>query len=99
MSIPAGCQAASLSFRLHIDTAERKRTDTDTFTVTLRTPTGASLATLASYSNLDAADGYQLHTFDLSDYAGSRLAVTFTACENSSRQTDFLLDHVLLRVS
>ncbi|MBV9821758.1 MAG: hypothetical protein JO144_05890 [Actinobacteria bacterium] len=99
VSIPAGCQAATLGFRLHIDTAERKHDATDTFTATLRTPTGALLATLGSYSDLDAADGYQLHTFDLSGYAGSTLAVRFTATGNASRQTDFLLDRVHLDVS
>ncbi|HST46630.1 MAG TPA: alkaline phosphatase family protein [Jatrophihabitans sp.] len=99
VGIPAGCQTATLSFRLHIDTAERKPADTDTLTVTLRSPTGAVLATLGSYSNLDAAAGYQLHTFDLSDYAGTLLTVTFSASENSHRQTNFLLDRVLLNVS
>jgi hypothetical protein len=99
VGIPAGCSTATLSFYLHIDTAERYRTDNDTLTVTLRSPTGAVLATLDSYTNRDAAAGYQQHLVDVSKYAGSSVAVTFTATENSTRQTNFLLDRVLLAVS
>jgi hypothetical protein len=98
VSIPAGCATASLSFYLHIDTAERHSTENDTLTVTLRSPTGTVLATLDGYTNRDAAGGYQQHRFDVSKYAGSSVAVTFTATENSTRQTNFLLDRVLLTV-
>jgi hypothetical protein len=98
VSIPSDCASARLSFWLHIDTAERRHTN-DTLTVTLRSPSGAVLDTLATYSNRDAAAGYQQHTFDLSGYAGSEVAVTFTASENSSRQTSFLVDRVEVRVS
>jgi hypothetical protein len=99
VSIPAGCSTATLSYYLHIDTAERNRSDNDSLTVTLRSPTGSVITTLDSYTNLDAASGYQQHRFDLSAYAGSPLTVTFTATENSTRQTNFLLDRVLVTVS
>jgi hypothetical protein len=99
VSIPTGCRA-SLSFWLHIDTAEQtRRTGYDTLSATLESPSGAVLATLATYSNLDAAAGYQLRTFDVSQYAGSQLTVTFTATENSAGQTSFVLDHTGLAVS
>jgi hypothetical protein len=99
--IPADCSTADLTFRLHIDTAERtKRTAYDTFTVTLQSPaSGSVLATLATYSNLNAASGYQTHTFDVSGFAGQSVTVTFTATENSSRQTSFVLDRADLKVS
>jgi hypothetical protein len=102
VTIPAGCSTATLSFYLHIDTAERHRTDNDILSVTLRSPTGAAPTTLDSYTNRDDASGYQQHRFDLSGYvdsAGSQLTVTFTATVNSTRQTNFLLDRVLVTVS
>jgi phosphatidylinositol-3-phosphatase len=99
VSVASDCSSARLSFWLHIDTAERKRTSYDTLTVTLRSPSGSVLDTLATYSNRDAVAGYQQHSFDLSGYAGSEFAVTFTADENSSRETSFLLDRVEVRVS
>jgi len=100
VTIPAGCSTASLSFWLHIDTAQRtKRTAYDTLTVTLRSPSGSVLATLASYSNLDAASGYSQHTFDVSQFAGQQLSVTFSGTENERRQTSFVLDDAELAVS
>jgi hypothetical protein len=98
VSIPSDCASARLSFWLHIGTAERSHTN-DTMTVTLQSPSGSVLATLATYSNREAASGYQQHTFDLSGYAGSEFALTFTATENSSRQTSFVVDRVQLNVS
>jgi hypothetical protein len=99
-AIPSECTTASLRFRLHIDTAERtSRTAYDTLQVTLESPSGSVLATLATYSNLDAASSYQTHTFDVSKFAGEPLSVTFSATENSSRQTSFVVDRVELAVS
>jgi hypothetical protein len=99
VSIPAGCQAR-LGFWLDIDTAQlTTSTAYDTLAVTLRSPSGAVLATLASYSNLDAVSGYRKHSFDVSKHAGSQVAVTFTARENSSRQTSFYLDYATVTVS
>ncbi|MGW4897446.1 M4 family metallopeptidase, partial [Kitasatospora sp. NPDC004240] len=58
VTIPAGCKA-TLSFYLHIDTNESGSTVYDKLNVTVN---GTSLKT---YSNADAASGYQLRTFDL----------------------------------
>jgi phosphatidylinositol-3-phosphatase len=100
VSIPSECTSARLTFWLHIDTAEHTHAAaSDTMTVTLRSPSGSVLTTLATYSNRDAAAGYQQHSIDLSGYAGSEFAVTFSCTENSSRQTSFLLDRVELQVS
>jgi hypothetical protein len=99
VSIPSDCISARLTFWLHIETAERKRLSYDTMTVTLRSPTGSVLDTLATYSNRDAQAGYQQHSIDLSGYTGSQFSVTFSATENLSRQTSFLLDRVEVRVS
>ncbi|HEX8094086.1 MAG TPA: alkaline phosphatase family protein [Jatrophihabitans sp.] len=98
VSIPAGCHAV-LSFYLDIDSAERKRVDNDTLRVTLNSLTGSVLATLDTLSNRDETSGYQRFSYDVSDYAGRQLTVTFTAAENSSRQTSFYLDRTGLNVS
>jgi hypothetical protein len=93
VTIPAGC-SASLSFWLHVDTAETTTTSKyDTFTVAV----GSS--TVASFSNLDAASGYQQHSVDLSAYAGQSVTVKFTGSEDYTKQTSFALDDTALTVS
>jgi hypothetical protein len=101
VTIPATCSAATLSFYLHIGTAQQtKRFAYDTLKVMLQSPVdGSVLDTLDTYSNLDAATGYQRHTFDVSAYAGTPLMVTFSGTENASRQTSFVVDRVTLPVS
>ena len=91
MTIPTGC-TATLSFYLHIDTAETSRTALDTLTVSAGT-------TLAAFSNLDAAAGYTQHTYDLSTLAGHTTNLTFTGTEDTQRATSFVLDDVTLTLS
>ncbi|MEO6500463.1 MAG: alkaline phosphatase family protein [Jatrophihabitantaceae bacterium] len=98
VSIPATC-TATLSFWLNVDTAEKKRSVVDTLKVSLRSATGSVQDLLATYSNRDAASGYEQYSFDVSEYAGSQVTVTFTGTENSGRTTSFLLDYVRVRVS
>jgi Zn-dependent metalloprotease len=86
VAIPAGCHA-SLTFYLHIDTAETTTSSLfDKLTVTNGT------TTLATYSNLDKATGYVLKTIDLSSFAGQNVSLKFTGVEDSSLQTSFVLD-------
>ncbi|MFD7452296.1 M4 family metallopeptidase [Kitasatospora sp. NPDC059827] len=85
VSIPAGCKA-TLSFWLHIDTAETGSTAYDKLAVSVNG------TTLKTYSNVDAAAGYQQRTFDLSAYAGQTVTVKFTGTEDSSLQTSFVID-------
>ncbi|MFD9887790.1 putative Ig domain-containing protein [Amycolatopsis sp. NPDC059027] len=92
VSIPANCHA-SLSFWLHIDTAESGSTAYDKFTVK------AGSTTLATYSNVNAASGYQQHTLDVSSLAGQTVTITFTGTEDSSLQTSFALDDTSLTLS
>ncbi|MFC8454528.1 M4 family metallopeptidase [Kitasatospora sp. NPDC057223] len=92
VTIPAGCRA-TLSFYLHIDTAETGTTVYDKLAVTVN---GTALTT---YSNVNAATGYQLRTFDLSAYAGQSVTVKFTGTEDSSLQTSFVIDDTSLATS
>ncbi|MFR9791555.1 putative Ig domain-containing protein [Streptomyces sp. MB22_4] len=93
VTIPAGCKA-TLSFYLHVDTAETSTTSAyDKLTVT------AGSTTLGSYSNLNAGTGYVLKTFDLSSLAGQTVTLKFNGVEDSSLQTSFVLDDTSLTTS
>ncbi|GAB2712804.1 putative Ig domain-containing protein [Kitasatospora kifunensis] len=99
VTTPAGC-SANFSFYLHIDTAETTTTAAhDTLTVQVLNSSGTVLATLATYSNLNAAGGYQQHSFDLSSYAGQSVTLKFTGTENASLQTSFVIDDTALNAS
>jgi len=94
IAIPSGCTSYSLSFWLHIDSAESTSVSAnDTLTVRL----GSS--TLATYSNLNEASGYVQRTFDVAGFAGQTVTLTFTGNENNRRQTSFVVDDVALNVS
>ncbi|WP_435855101.1 M4 family metallopeptidase [Streptomyces murinus] len=93
VTIPAGCKA-TLSFYLHIDSAETtSSTAYDKLTVT------AGSTTLASYSNLNKASGYVLKTFDLSSLAGQTVTLKFNGVEDVSLQTSFVVDDASLTTS
>jgi hypothetical protein len=100
VSIPAGATAATLSFWLHIDTAETSTTTAyDTLTVQVRNSSGTVLSTLATYSNLNAAAGYQQRSFDLSSFKGQTVQIFFKGAEDFELQTSFVLDDVSLKVT
>ena len=92
VTIPAGCKA-TLSFWLHIDTAETGTTAYDKLTVQ------ANSTTLATYSNVNANTGYAQKSFDLSAYAGKSVTLKFTGVEDASLQTSFVIDDTALNVS
>jgi serine protease len=92
VTIPSGCKA-TLSFYLHIDTAETGSTAYDKLTVK------AGSTTVATFSNVNAASGYQLHSYDVSSLAGQTVTVSFSGSEDSSLQTSFVLDDTALTTS
>ncbi|MFY1682492.1 M4 family metallopeptidase [Micromonospora sp. WMMD730] len=92
VAIPAGCRA-TLSFWLHIDTAESGSTAYDKLTVK------AGSTTLATYSNVNAASGYVQRSFDVSALAGSTVTISFSGVEDSSLQTSFVVDDTALTLS
>jgi pseudomonalisin len=93
ITIPAGKTSASLTFYLHIDTQESGSTAFDKLTVSA-TPSGGSAATLATYSNVNAASGYVLRTISLNSYIGKTVTIKFSGTEDSSLATSFVLDDV-----
>ena len=97
VAIPAGKSSATLQYYLHIDTAETTRTTAyDTLNVQVLNSSGTVLATLATYSNLNAATGYVVHTANLAAYIGQTVTIKFTGKEDTSLQTSFVLDDVTL---
>jgi serine protease len=99
VTIPSGYTKATLQYYLHIDTAETTTTTAyDKLTVGVYNSSGTLLKTLATYSNLNAATGYQVHTNDMSAYIGQTVTIKFTGKEDSSLQTSFVLDDVTLTV-
>ncbi|MDB5906841.1 MAG: bacillolysin family protein, partial [Massilia sp.] len=97
VAIPAAATAASLTFALHIDTAETTTTTAyDKLVVTVKNSAGTVLATLATYSNLNKAAGYQIRSFNLLPYKGQTVTLSFAMNEDSSLQTSFVVDKVSL---
>ena len=96
VAIPAAATAASLTFALHIDTAETGNTVYDKLVVTVKNSAGTVLGTLATYSNVNKAAGYQIRTFDLIAYKGQTVQLSFAATEDASLQTSFVIDKVSL---
>ncbi|MEU8299084.1 M28 family peptidase [Micromonospora sp. NPDC048909] len=94
VTLPAGCTASTLTFWLHIDTAE-----TTTSTAYDRLTVRLGSTTLATWSNLNAAAGYVQRTLNVGAYAGQTLTLTFTGTEDSSLQTSFVIDDVTLQAS
>lgn len=97
VSIPAGVSQATLSFWLDVTTAETTTTQAwDTLTVELRNASNAVVATLATYSNLNAPGGYTQKTFNLAAYKGQTVRVYFKGVEGSQVATSFVIDDVSL---
>lgn len=91
VTVPAGCARATLTYWLHIDTKETERVVYDTFKVKVGS------TTLTTLSNTDAASGYTQRTLDLTPYIGQRITLTFTATEDASLQTSFVVDDATLQ--
>jgi len=94
ITIPAGKTSATLTFYLHVDTAETTTTTAyDKLTISA-TPSGGSATTLATYSNLNAASGYVLKTISLNSFIGKTITLKFSGTEDASLQTSFVMDDV-----
>ncbi len=87
--------SASLTFFLHIDTAESGGVF-DTLKVQIRNTNNVVLKTLATYSNQDAGAGYSQKTFDVTQFSGQTIRVFLLAKEDSGLQTSFVLDDFAL---
>ncbi len=93
VTIAAGCHA-TLTFWLHIDSAE---TTTTTQFDKLTVQMGST--TVATFSNLNKATGYQQRTIDVSSFAGQTVTLKFTGTEDQSLQTSFVVDDTAITLS
>ena len=98
VSIPTSSGAPTLSFWLKVASDETTTTTAyDTLKVQVRSTSGAVMATLATYSNLDKGSSYVQRSFDLSAYKGQTVRVYFEGVEGSTVATSFLIDDVSLK--
>jgi hypothetical protein len=100
VTIPSTATAATLTFFLHIDTAETSTTTAfDTLTVQVRNSSGTVLSTLATFSNLNHNTGYAQKSFSLLSFKGQTIQIFFSGAEDFTLQTSFVLDDVNLNVT
>ena len=93
VTIPAGKTTGTLQFYLHVDTAETTTTSAyDKLTVTVGS------TTVATFSNLNAAAGYVVHSYNVPVTAGASVTVKFNGVEDGSLQTSFVVDDVTFTV-
>jgi len=99
VTIPSTATTATLTFWLHIDTAETTTTTTfDTLQVQVLNTANTVLATLGTFSNLNHAAGYQQRSFSMINFKGQTVKIRFLGREDSSLQTSFVIDDVNLNV-
>lgn len=99
VTIPANACSADLSFWLKISTSERTTTTNyDKLTVSVQNTSGATLGTLAVYSNLNKTTGFVQKSFNLLPYKGQTIRLHFLGVEDRNSRTSFFVDDVALTV-
>ena len=97
VAIPSTATEATLSFWLDVITAETTTTTAwDTVKIEIRNSSNAVLATLGTWSNLNAAGGYSQKTFDVLAWKGQSVRVHFIGVEGGQLATSFVVDDVSL---
>ena len=100
VAIPSTCKNATLTFWLHIDTAEPTTTTKyDTLKLDILNSSGTVLSTPGTWSNLDHNTGYKQWSVNLASYVGQTIKIRFTGSEDSIDQTSFVLDDAAANVS
>ena len=93
VTIPAGITSATLTYWMHIDTKQTTTTSKiDTLKLQILNSSGTVLRTVYTYSNLNAASGYQQHSATLTSYKGQTITIKFTGVQTTSTKTSFVLD-------
>jgi hypothetical protein len=103
VTVPSGCASYVLSYYQHIDTSERSSTcnGCDTLKLQVLNSSGTVLATLSTYTNLNAAAGYHNISVNMAAYAGQKITIKWTGTETDQGRgtTDFLIDTTAFNVS
>ena len=98
VTVPSTVRRAELGIYLWIVTKNKKQTAADVLTVEIRDRNGALLRTLQAFSNLDANPTYTLQRFDVSEFRGATIRISFTGVQSQGPPTWFLLDDVMLNI-
>ncbi|MFN3329920.1 MAG: choice-of-anchor J domain-containing protein, partial [Pyrinomonadaceae bacterium] len=99
VSIPSSA-SGTLTFWLNVTSSETTTTTAyDKLFVEVRSTSGALLATLATYSNLNksTAGSYSQRSLNVSAYRGQTVRIQFRVSNDSSSPTTFRIDNVSLR--
>ncbi|MEY9930447.1 hypothetical protein ABH926_005094 [Catenulispora sp. GP43] len=99
VTIPATCKTAAYSFWLHVDTGNTSGAAQDSLKVQVLNSSGTVLATLHTFSNLDANNGYSQFSYNLASYIGQKITLKFTGTETGNGQTSFVNDDNALTVN
>lgn len=98
VAVPTACTSEVFSFWLHIDTDET--TTTTAFDkLQVQVIASAGTTTLATFSNLNHATGYQQHSYSLAPWAGQSVTLKFVGTEDASLQTSFVIDDTAATIS
>jgi subtilisin family serine protease len=94
VTVPAA-SSATLSFHLFVSSQETT-TSTAYDRLTVQAVSGGTTTTLATYSNLDKGSSYVQRTLNVSAFTGRSVTLRFTAVEDSSLATSFVVDDTSL---
>ena len=97
VTIPSTATAATLSYWIRTDTSESGSTAYDTMRV--QVVDGSTVSTLRTFSNVGTSATYTQYSHSLSAYRGRTVTIRFTATEDYSLQTSFVVDDTALTVS
>lgn len=98
LEMPANADKLDFSFQLFINTAEKGTVAYDKLQVLVLNEAGTQLALLSTFSNVNAASGFQEKRFDLSAYKGQKITLQFKATEDGMYQTSFVVDQLKLEL-
>lgn len=93
VTVPPGCQHVTLSFWLHVDTAETANVATDRLVIS-----ADGTPTVAAFSNIDGSSSYRFMSFPLNAFPDA-MAFSFSGTENATLQTSFLVDDISVTAS
>src|SRR6266581_4253195 len=104
VTIPGSATVATLSFYYNIASDEVDPVAYDTFSATIRNTSGAVLATVGNWSNLNQDPNlgnpyYHQRTFNLLPYKGQTIRISFNSTNDSTLVTSFLVDNVSVQVT
>ncbi|MGE9808261.1 M4 family metallopeptidase [Janibacter sp. G1551] len=97
VTVPSTATAPKLTYWVRVDTAESLSTAYDTFKAQI--VVNGVTTTLTSLSNRDANSTWVQKSYDLSAYKGKSVTVKFSATEDSSLQTSFVVDDTAVSTS